>query len=512
MGFKRFFDIARNLLAVFGLIILMCTAAGTVFVVKRMNEPVHVIGLKVLKKAGLEKSSVARFITPAPVKPRGLIFPDQGSLTWSGHGASEKRQLPPVLYYKNKRPIPGQWHSMAEFKPVTVQTSKRIVPVKNSGQMVRAVKHAQPGDIILLEPGVYKLKAYNINISSPGTAGMPICVRAKRFGQVLIEFDTFEGFLINAPYWIFENLEIKGVRKNHNEGEHAFHIIGRGKGFVLRNSRIHGFNSILKANGSKGAKGSIKFPDGALIENNTFYNPDIRRTSHPVTVIDVVGGNNWIIRGNFISDYAKGRGDRISYAAFIKGNASGGVFENNLVIGEYRHTGGTRVGLSFGGGGTGYRFSRENTAAIEHTAGIIRNNIVMYCPDVAVYLNESADTKIYNNTLYKTMGIDVRFGASSAIIKNNLMTGRIKERDGGRAFVSNNLIVSSRSMLKKSFSDWFAHPEKADFSLNKQGPFIDKGLFLPEIYDDFCGKKRTGKPDIGAYEYKNQICNLIGKE
>ena len=440
-------------------------------------------------------------------------MPDQGAANWSGHGAVNIRELEPVIYYRNNLPVPRQWQIMAGLSPITVQKHKRTISVKDSRQFVQAIKKAVAGDIITLSPGRYVVKAYNITIKSPGTAGMPICVRANRLGQAVIEFDTFEGFLIDAPYWIFENLDIKGTRKNHDRGEHAFHIIGKGKGFVLRNSRIHGFNAMIKANGTKDSKGKTIYPDGVLIENNTFYNSEIRRTSKPVTFIDVVGADNWIIRGNFISDFAKGEGDQISYAAFIKGNSSGGVFENNLVIGEYRHTGGIRVGLSFGGGGTGKKFSRNGKTDVEHSDGIIRNNIVMFCSDVAVYLNKAANTKIYNNTFYKTLGIDIRFPVSSADIRNNLLTGRIKDRDGAKSSRSNNIVVSTRSFFKKDFSDWFINPDKADFSLKKKGPFIDKGKLLPEIYEDICGSPRVAIPDIGAYEYNNtNICKLIGEK
>jgi len=513
MKFRPVFEIIRNFLAIVGLISIVGAAGSLFFVVKSYNYPPHVIGMKILKKAGLGDTSLAKALKPAPIKPAGLKMPDQGAADWSGHGAVNSRELLPVIYFKNSLPIPQQWKTMADLSPVTVQKHKRTISVQDSKQFIRAIKKAMAGDIITLEPGRYVVKAYNISINSPGTAKMPICVRAKKLGQVVIEFDTLEGFLINAPYWIFENLDIKGITKNHDRGEHAFHIIGKGNGFVLRNSRIHEFNSMIKANGSKDSDGKRTYPDGVLIENNTFYNSEIRRTSNPVTFIDVVGPDNWIIRGNFISDFAKGEGDQISYAAFIKGNASGSVFENNLVIGEYRHTGGVRVGLSFGGGGTGNQFFRNGKTDVEHSNGIIRNNIIMYCPDVAVYLNKAANTKVYNNTFYKTRGIDIRFPESSAVIKNNLLTGRINNRDGGKSIRNYNLIVPKKSFFKKGFSDWFVNPDNLDFALKNQGPFIDKGEFLSEIYEDICGNPRVETPDIGAFEYNDtKICKLIGKK
>ena len=45
----------------------------------------------------------------------------------------------------------------------------------------------------------------------------------------------------------------------------------------------------------------------------------------------------------------------------------------------------------------------------EHERGVMRNNLIVNCPaDVGVYVNAGADTKILNNTLYNTTGIDMR--------------------------------------------------------------------------------------------------------
>jgi len=511
--FRTLFEQARNVLAVIGLISIVVSIGLTLFIFRHYSYSPGTIGRKVLEKSGLANTGFAKVLKPASMRPAGLHFPPQGSDRWAGAGAVTTRELMPVIYFRKNLPVPRQWHTIAGLSPVSVQRSKRQVNVENSVQFIRALKKAAPGDMIVLKPGVYPVRAYNININHAGTAEMPICVRAQTLGQVRIELDTLEGFLINAPYWIFENLEIKGVRKNHGSQEHAFHVIGKGRSFVLRNSRVHEFNAIIKANGTGGSGGKTLYPDNVLIENNTFYNSEVRRTSKPVTFIDVVGASHWIVRGNFISDFAKGEGDKISYAAFFKGNSSGCIFENNLVIGEYRHTGGVRVGLSFGGGGTGKKFFRNGRTDVEHSHGIIRNNVVMYCPDVAVYLNKAADTKIYNNTFYKTMGIDVRFRASTAVIKNNLMTGRIKDRDGGTSVRENNVVVSGKSWLKKGFQSWFQNPDKGDFSLKSGGPFIDKAQLLPEIYEDICGNPRPSNPDIGAYEYNTgTICRLIGEK
>ncbi|MBU1340615.1 MAG: right-handed parallel beta-helix repeat-containing protein [Proteobacteria bacterium] len=500
-----------NALALFGLICLIVISISGFYVLKSYHYPPHIIGQKLLKKMGLGSSRLAQKLAPPPVRPMDLIMPDPGHPDWRGHGARNDILMAPVLYSAEGRPFPKAWLGKVDMGDYSIQNYIRKVLVRDSKRLIWAVKNAEPGDVITLAPGTYTVKAYNIYLKKSGTRKMPICVRAEHLGEVTIEMNSLEGFHIVSPYWVFENIEFKGINPNHGQGEHAFHITGKAKGFVLRNCRLHEFNAMIKANGIKDNSGLASFPDDALIENNSFYNSQIRKTSRPVTFIDVVGANNWIVRGNFIADFSKGQGDTISYAAFVKGNASGTIFENNLVIGEYRHTGGVRVGLSLGGGGTGKKFFRNTVSDVEHSKGIIRNNVVMYCKDVGIYLNKAADTKIYHNLLYRTMGVDVRFPQSSAIIENNLLTSRVSNRDGGTSRLKNNVIVKNGFFRKTDFSKWFENPQMAEFSLKNNDLLIDKAILLPGIFEDICGTLRDQTPDIGPFEYKDKrTCSLIG--
>jgi len=68
----------------------------------------------------------------------------------------------------------------------------------------------------------------------------------------------------------------------------------------------------------KSQDGTLHSPDDALIENNNFFNSEIRRTSSSVNAIDLVA-QSLVVRGNLIADFCKGGGDQISYAAFFKG-------------------------------------------------------------------------------------------------------------------------------------------------------------------------------------------------
>lgn len=377
----------------------------------------------------------------------------------------------------------------------------RTVNVGSAPELIAAIGAAQPDDTIILAPGRYPIGQNLIDVVSAGRADQPITVTAESLGEVFIEWagKTVEGFRIAAPFWHFENLDIRGVCERHDQCEHGFHIVGNSHGTVIRHNRVHEFNAMIKGNGIV-IEGRRVFPNDVLIENNRFFNQAPRETGRPVTLIDVVGGQRWIIRGNTIYDFAKKFGDSISYAAFLKGNSSHGIFEQNLVICEMFHQGGIRVGVSLGGGGTEKQYCFDGDCSREHSNGIIRNNVIMNCPeDVGIYLNRAWNTKLYNNTLIDTVGIDVNFATSTADIRNNLVTGRIRDRYGGLSTRHANKTHAGPRQL----SQWYVSPSTRDFKLRDEFDLVDKGTPVPEVQDDFCGTPRDAKkPDIGAFEYE----------
>ncbi len=503
MFFRKLFNLIRNLLALFGLLCLVGGVVVGVAVIKSYNLPPRVFAEKVLRKTGLDTTFLAGWIESAPLKPQDVILPPVNNPDWQGQGARKTRRLVPFYYSQQGRPVPEIWLAEDERKRHIQPHAVRQVMVADTQELLHAISSAVPGDVITLAAGTYRIKKRTISVNKPGMAENPIQVRAQKLGQAKIELNSLEGFLVNAPFWVFENLDIKGVCNDDSYCEHAFHVVGKGRGFVLRNSRLHDFNAMIKANGLDNSNGGRDWPDGALIEGNSFYNSSIRNTRSSVVPIDVVGADDWVIRENLIADYGKGQGDQISTAAFIKGNASRGVFENNLVVGEYEHSGGVRLGLSFGGGGTSQSASRHKDNSVEHTDGIARNNIVMYTSDVGFYLNKSRNTQVLNNLLFQTLGVDVRFPGSSAVVKNNLLDGKIRERNGGVSVEDRNLLLND-GVFGKSFVDIFENPREGDFTVRDNSALIKKGGASDFVRFDFCNRPRGTSPDIGPFEIQDQ--------
>jgi hypothetical protein len=375
-----------------------------------------------------------------------------------------------------------------------------VVPVASADQLRAAIAAAAPGDEIVLAPGSYAFSA-NINCAVAGTAQAPITVRAAQPGSALLSFAAAsgftEGFRVSAPHWRFQDLDIAGTCPTDSLCEHAFHLFGAADATVIAGNRLRDFNAQIKSNGAM-VGGTMLFPDDVVVEGNLFQDSRARNTGNPVTKIDVVGGRRWRVRGNALVDFQKAGGDGISYGAFLKGNSRDGVFERNLVRCQRDFAGGVRIGLSLGGGGTAPNsVCEDGTCTPEHQGGILRNNIVMDCSDVGVYLNRAAASQVHHNLLLATSGIDVRFPASSADLRNNLLAGQIRNRDGGTSSQAGNLV----QVAAASFVAWFADPARADFRRRDWRGLVDAGVAAPAVDDDFCGGSRpVGGHDIGALE------------
>ena len=378
--------------------------------------------------------------------------------------------------------------------------AQRRVDVTSVAELRAAVNAAAPGDDIVLAPGTYDIQG-KIAVRRAGRPDAPITLRALELGEAILRFDDPEGFHVLAAHWTFARLHIEGACSTHNACEHAYHIVAEADFTTIRENRLVDYNAAIKGNGDE-VGGTRVFPDDVVIEYTEIFNRSARNTGNPVTPIDVVGGRRWIVRGNFIHDFEKGGGNRISYAAFLKGNSRDGLFERNLIVCEWLHSGGIRLGLSFGGGGSQpERICEDGTCTPEHQGGVMRNNIIARCPaDVGIYLNEAADAKVLHNTLYRTGGIDVRFQASTVELTGNLMDGRIRERDGGTANDRGNLVASTADLMR-----WFADPDQLGFGLSAVGiaQIVDGGATGPDVTDDWCGRTRDASPDLGAIEYED---------
>tara|TARA_B100000929_G_scaffold150623_1_gene119320 strand:+ start:7944 stop:9218 length:1275 start_codon:yes stop_codon:yes gene_type:complete len=321
----------------------------------------------------------------------------------------------------------------------------RKVYVENTAELIQALASDLSDLEVTLMPGEYRLeeKKYTLKKSTDSLS----VIRADKPETVTIQLKSREGLVLQTPNWVIENLKIQGVCDFDSRCDHALHIVGNADNISIQNNRFVNFNAHIKSNGFI-PKQTMKreFPDNIKILRNHFINEWQRDTRLPVTPLDVVGGNDWLIAGNFIADFSKSGGNRVTYGAFLKGGGENGVFERNFIACEWRvpHDGAldTRVGLSFGGGGTGKSLCQSDNCEYEHKAGIMRDNTVVNCKnDVSVYINKATDIAITNNYLLNSVGIDVRFPQSDVVVTSNILDGRIKARDSGKVSSFNNTLL-----------------------------------------------------------------------
>jgi parallel beta-helix repeat protein len=381
------------------------------------------------------------------------------------------------------------------------------VPVSNVAELRTAIAGAKPGDEIILAAGTYAISGNNVSCSASGTAAQPIVVRSATPLAAKLELSVDEGFVVNGAHWHFEGLDVKGICADDSDCEHAFHVVGGGSNFVLRNNRIVDFNAQLKVNASPPT-----IPNDGLIENNELFDTHARDTGNPITKLNIDTGERWIVRANYIHDFHRAGSDSATYGAFMKSGGKNGLFERNLVLcTKDENTDGVYIGLSFGGGGTGAQFCAPAFNAgvpcdVEHDGGTMRNNIIANCSDVGIYLNKGKDTKLLHNTLIATSGIDFRYATSTGEARGNVVTGVIRNRDGSSHTAADNL----QQVALATFEAMYTAPLVGD--LRKKGELaalLGKAPMNANVPDDYCLRPRTGMWDLGALQHSLGDCTTV---
>ncbi|MCY1034864.1 PE-PGRS family protein [Corallococcus sp. BB11-1] len=380
--------------------------------------------------------------------------------------------------------------------------------VSNVTELQAALASAKAGDDIVLANGTYTVNA-NLNCQAEGTQSLPITVRAANRHGALVRFNAVEGFKVSGRYWTFDGLTVEGICANDNDCEHAFHVTGHAEGFVLRNSRVRDFNSQLKSNAQKNDAGVWEIPHRGLIEHNEIYDTRARVTGKPVNKLNIDTGEDWVVRDNYLHDFSRQGG--IAHGAFMKSGGKRGLFERNLVVcAKDRALADTSIGLSFGGGGTGAAFCAPAFDASvpctpEHSDGVLRNNIVANCSDVAVYLNKATNTRVLFNTFVGTTGVDFRFAASTGEAHGNVLSSVIRVREGGTFTAGTN----RTNVTTATWASWYVAPLKGDLTLKGDvSTLIGAAARNASVPDDFCARPRpaTAAYTLGALEHSLGDC------
>lgn len=398
--------------------------------------------------------------------PQELIRHAQRRL--QGHRVLEWLLLPGLhaLQRRWERPPPpgplppmGKGQQAVSMAAALPETSL-VVRVDTATGLAEALMEARPGTHIVIAPGRYRF-GQTLRLGHDGRAQAPIRVSALLPGSVELAFTQIAGIQIDRPYWMFENLNIRGACARDHDCEHAFHVVGGSAFTTLRNNHIQDFNAHIKVNGLNG-----QWPDHGLVAFNTLTNSATRQTDRPVVMLDLVGASHWKVQDNLVTNFAKGLGNQVAYGLFMKGAGEGGRFERNLVICSRSDISrpGERVGISFGGGGTqpAAVCRSDGCAAYEHRHGLAANNIVAHCNDAGLDINRGSDIVLAHNTLINTAGVSARRSPTQGRVLSNLLEGNISARDGAALGLEWNVEAPlSRVFVNPDalLLQWFEPPE-----------------------------------------------------
>jgi hypothetical protein len=153
----------------------------------------------------------------------------------------------------------------------------------------------------------------------------------------------------------------------------------------------------------------------------------------------------------------------------------------------------------------GIAFGLNPNKTNDHIGGIVRNNIIYRSSsqggDVGITINNSAGTKVLNNTVILSgtypNAIEYRFPSTTGVdIRYNLTDAAVQVRDGATGTVSNNVINSQPS--------WFVNASASDLHLTAMATAaIDKAQLHPDVKTDYDDEPRPQglAPDVGADEF-----------
>ena len=361
--------------------------------------------------------------------------------------------------------------------------------VSSSAGLIDAFDRARAGDVIRVMPGTYAF-TNSIWTSRNGTAAAPIVVTGGTLPDVRLDFESVEALVFNHAFWVLENVWVNGVCRDPEACEAAVGVKPPADGFVMRGCRISNWTQHVKASRTPNDEAD----DASLLGNEMYNDVPINGS-----VIDIVGGKRWRVAGNFVHDFG---GDQSSgdYGIFLKGATSEGIVERNLVIcGHLRPSFGIEVGISMGGGGTGFNFCPNNDCSCEDFNSVVRNNIVLNCSDTGLHTKRACGSKFFHNVVAQSGGgLQIQNDGAGApvAIQHNVLGGSIV---GGTNRVATGNIEAGPGALSMIYRD----PANADFREGRDTTSVrDLAADLGEVPEDYCGTPRPrGASDLGPVEF-----------
>ena len=238
--------------------------------------------------------------------------------------------------------------------------------------------------------------------------------------------------------------------------------------------------------GVRAVKGSIRY---CSFENKRVPPAEWLFGGDYISAIDMMALEDWTISDNVFRNI-QGRNGGGRAAVFVWVRSRRVVVERNLMVGCDR-------GVAFGNPGRSTA-NVDGERLVYVADSIIRNNFIAGGPDCGIELWHAERVKVLNNTIWRpernwSRGIRIGTGTADTEIVNNLVHGEIRF-EGGEAELRGN--------RTGRIEGWFVDTASGNLALTSAATgAVDEGVVLPEVTDDIRGRRRDGKPDLGAWEF-----------
>jgi hypothetical protein len=366
------------------------------------------------------------------------------------------------------------------------QTTVTVGTAAELQNAVISANNAGGNRIISVRDGTYTLtdtlyvNASNVTITGLSGARDKVIIQ----GDAMSATATVKALIRAAG----KNFTVSNVTLQKS-GNHLLQVAGEqdADGAIIRNVIFRdAFEQMLKV--SIDQNNYSITGDNGLIENSLFEYTAGIGPQYYIGGIDVHGGKNWIVRNNTFRNIISPSQTQAEFAIHFWNQSGNALVEKNTIVDCDR-------GIGFGLDARG------------NTGGIIRNNMIYHAAnkgafaDVAIYLENSPNTQIYNNSIYTEhsypRSIEYRFAATSGVlIVNNLANKPVGARDGAAGTVGSN--------VENAAGSWFVNPTQGNLHLAAtRSGVVDAGRTVSGLTDDIDGESRPkgAAVDIGADEF-----------
>ena len=371
--------------------------------------------------------------------------------------------------------------------------SGEVIHVATADELPVAVERVGPGGTILLADGHYKVPRVMVlrgrrDIAIRGAAGDPTRVTlsgqgwdSNVRGDDILHIGDCEGVMIaDLTFADCRSYGIKVEAENAPKDIHIYNCRFRDIGVRA----IKG--SAGQDPGVRAVKGSIRY---CSFENKRVPPAEWLFGGDYISAIDMMALEDWTISDNVFRNI-QGRNGGGRAAVFVWVRSRRVVVERNLMVGCDR-------GVAFGNPGRSTA-NVDGERLVYVADSIIRNNFIAGGPDCGIELWHAERVKVLNNTIWRpernwSRGIRIGTGTADTEIVNNLVHGEIRF-EGGEAELRGN--------RTGRIEGWFVDTASGNLALTSAATgAVDEGVVLPEVTDDIRGRRRDGKPDLGAWEF-----------